>query len=41
MAVDAVRAWLEANRLPETAIVCCFGAEDFELYRAQLASDAG
>jgi O-acetyl-ADP-ribose deacetylase (regulator of RNase III) len=36
IAVETVRGWLDAHALPESVIFCCFGPEDFELYRERL-----
>jgi O-acetyl-ADP-ribose deacetylase (regulator of RNase III) len=36
VAVTAVTEWLMANELPLNVTFCCFGADDVEIYRAQL-----
>ena len=37
IAVDVVRAWLQAYTLPASVVFCCFAREDAELYRRRLA----
>jgi O-acetyl-ADP-ribose deacetylase (regulator of RNase III) len=38
VAVSAVVEWLATHNLPQIVTFCCFGTEDFELYRARLIS---
>jgi O-acetyl-ADP-ribose deacetylase (regulator of RNase III) len=37
IALAAVTAWLNANEYPRQVTFCCFGVQDFELYRQRLA----
>jgi O-acetyl-ADP-ribose deacetylase len=36
LAVATVAEWLRANEWPAEVVFCCFGAEDAELYAAEL-----
>ena len=38
VAVEAVSGWLETHDLPRTVTLCCFGADDAELYRRRLGA---
>ena len=36
IAIDAIRQWMKDHTLPEQVLLCCFGQDDAESYRAAL-----
>lgn len=41
IAVSTVNQWLAAHELPQRVVFCCYGEDDYQLYRAALDADLG